>query len=135
MEESEKAAIQDLLFCALYHACLIDSDCTSDFSIAEVHNAEGLRPDEVHNAGEKPPQEIQISCTSEYQEYAFDEKHDIWGLVTLKAPCQADDENEEKRAPIDIVAVIDKSGSMSGTKLKLVKKTLEFILTQCKLSL
>ena len=31
---------------------------------------------------------------------------------------------------MDLVAVIDKSGSMSGIKLDLVKKTLEFVLTQ-----
>lgn len=93
-----------------------------------------MRPDEVCNAGEGKASDIVVSCTSEYKDYTFNEKHDIWSLVTLKAPCQAEDDTDEKRAPVDIVAVIDKSGSMSGTKIKLVKKTLEFILTQCKLN-
>ena len=89
---------------------------------------------EEHNATvERPNQDITISCESEYKDYNYNEKVDIWTLVSLKAPRQIEEENEEKRAPIDLVAVIDKSGSMSGEKLELVKKTLEFVLTQCKL--
>lgn len=43
-----------------------------------------------------------------------------------------EDENldEEKRAPIVLVAVVDKSGSMSGAKLENVKKTLHFIIKE-----
>ena len=74
---------------------------------------------------------IVVSCTSEYPDYTYNEKHDIWALVSLIAPCQ-DDDATEGRAAMDIVAVIDKSGSMAGGKLKLVKRTLEFVLTQCE---
>ncbi len=73
--------------------------------------------------------EITLSCQAEFQKYVYNKAEDIWALVTLKAPCH---EDENKRAPIDVVAVIDKSGSMSGAKLNLVKKTLEFFITQCK---
>ena len=38
---------------------------------------------------------------------------------------------EEKRPPLDIVAVIDKSGSMEGEKLFLVKRSLEFLIQNC----
>ena len=34
----------------------------------------------------------------------------------------------EKRIRVDIVAVIDRSGSMRGEKLEFVKKTLDFII-------
>ena len=72
--------------------------------------------------------DLSISCESEFKEYPYNKEVDIWTLVTVKAPCH---ELEESRAPIDIVAVIDKSGSMSGTKLQLVKTTMEFVVGQC----
>ena len=77
-------------------------------------------------------QDVSISCESEYKDYIYNETVDIWTLVSLKAPKEVEEDDEDKRAPIDLVAVIDKSGSMEGEKLKLVKKTLEFVLTQCK---
>jgi len=78
-----------------------------------------------------PVQDITLTCIPEYSSYKYNEKVDIWSLVSLQAPCQEEDKNDDnKRAPIDLVAVIDKSGSMSGKKLALVKKTLEFVLTQ-----
>lgn len=77
-------------------------------------------------------QDVSISCESEYKDYIYNEKVDIWTLVSLKAPKEVEEDDEDKRAPIDLVAVIDKSGSMQGEKLNLVKKTLEFVLTQCK---
>ena len=73
--------------------------------------------------------EISASCESEFKQYPYNKAEDIWALVTLSAPCHEDDKS---RAPIDLVAVIDKSGSMSGLKLHLVKTTLEFMLKQCK---
>jgi len=87
---------------------------------------------ELGQHNDPPPQDIVLTCSSEYKEYKFDEAFDMWSLITLKAPCQEEDENEEKRPPIDLVAVIDKSGSMEGKKLNLVKTTLEFVLTQLK---
>ena len=77
-----------------------------------------------------PEADISVSCSTEYKDYSYNAQHDIWTLVSLKAPSHEEKE-DDKRAPIDIVAVLDKSGSMSGEKLKLVKRTMEFVLTQC----
>ena len=32
--------------------------------------------------------DITIKCSSEYPDYSFNTAHDIWTLVSLKAPCQ-----------------------------------------------
>merc|ERR1712013_818779 len=75
-------------------------------------------------------QDIAVKCSSEYEDYTSVDTHDIWSLVSLTAPCRSEDEEKEEKVPMDIVAVMDKSGSMAGAKLELVKKTLEFVLTQ-----
>ena len=50
--------------------------------------------------------------------------------VKLTAPPFSQD--GEVRAPIDLVAVIDRSGSMIGEKLELVKKVLHFVVSHLK---
>uniref|UniRef100_A0A7S4LN03 VWFA domain-containing protein n=1 Tax=Eutreptiella gymnastica TaxID=73025 RepID=A0A7S4LN03_9EUGL len=50
-------------------------------------------------------------------------------MANLKAP----EMNEgERRAPISVSAVIDRSGSMEGAKLKLMKATLKFVISHMK---
>ena len=71
---------------------------------------------------------ISVSCATEYPAYEANKNVKCWGLVTLKAHYQVE---ESKRPALDIVAVIDKSGSMSGQKLDLVKKSLEFLVENC----
>uniref|UniRef100_T2ME29 Inter-alpha-trypsin inhibitor heavy chain H3 n=1 Tax=Hydra vulgaris TaxID=6087 RepID=T2ME29_HYDVU len=76
---------------------------------------------------------LTVACSTEYKDYPFKEKLDIWTLISLKAPSLGmtlDEKEHRKRAPIDLVVVIDKSGSMAGEKLALVKKTLEFVVSQ-----
>ena len=74
--------------------------------------------------------QITVSCTTEYPAYKPENVSKCWGLVTLKA---LDYEPEESKRPaLDIVAVIDKSGSMQGEKLFLVKKSLKFLVQHCK---
>ncbi|XP_028397520.1 uncharacterized protein LOC114521316 isoform X2 [Dendronephthya gigantea] len=68
---------------------------------------------------------ITVSCTAEFPSYKCDSVSKCWGLVTLKA---ANYEPEQSKRPaLDIVAVIDRSGSMQGEKLFLVKKSLKFL--------
>ncbi|XP_003383100.1 PREDICTED: uncharacterized protein LOC100635885 [Amphimedon queenslandica] len=70
---------------------------------------------------------IGVNCTTEFAAYPLVGQTG-WGVCTLKAPFY----EPESRAPVDIVAVIDKSGSMHGEKLDLVKETLEFVIDQLK---
>ncbi len=46
------------------------------------------------------------------------------------ATVQAPEFLSEKRAPIDLVLVIDVSGSMSGSKIYLAKDTVNFVISQ-----
>lgn len=47
-------------------------------------------------------------------------------LVSLHAPALED----TKRAPVSVTLVLDRSGSMAGSKLTLVKETCKFLLQQ-----
>lgn len=71
---------------------------------------------------------ISLSATTEYASYPSTSQQVCWAIASLKAPFY----EPTARAPVDIVAVIDKSGSMRGGKLDLVKKTLLFVVDQCK---
>ena len=71
---------------------------------------------------------ITLSASSEYPCYSPDGEQLCWAVTSFKAPFY----EPSSRAPVDIVAVIDKSGSMDGVKLDLVKKTLLFVVDQCE---
>ena len=70
-------------------------------------------------------QQIALSTTAEYPSYPIS-KTEAWGVTSLKAPHY----EPTSRSSVDVAAVIDKSGSMAGTKLQLVKKTLLFVVDQ-----
>lgn len=68
---------------------------------------------------------IKLSACGEYQTYTCDAQS-CWATASFKAPVY----EPTARPSVDIVAVIDKSGSMRGVKLDLVKKTLLFVIDQ-----
>lgn len=86
----------------------------------------------ISNTDSHPISDITLECAAESKSYVYNQAVDIWSTVSLQASSQHINDVNNNRASIDLVAVIDKSGSMSGNKLELVKKTLEFVLTQCK---
>ncbi|KAI6646112.1 hypothetical protein LOD99_9463 [Oopsacas minuta] len=78
---------------------------------------------------EKPTEnKIKLIATNEYQEYDPSKEVSCWVDIKLEAPIFEEEDN--KRAAVDLVAVIDRSGSMDGGKLDLVKKTLHFVVSQ-----
>jgi len=48
------------------------------------------------------------------------EKSDMPVMVSIRAKDDQLDELDENRVPVDLICVIDNSGSMSGEKIKLV---------------
>ena len=75
-------------------------------------------------------EQISLDCSAEYASYPLTEQS-CWAITSIKAPFY----EPTSRSSVDIVAVIDKSGSMAGSKLALVKKTLLFVIDQCESSL
>ena len=71
---------------------------------------------------------VSLSAVAEYSNYGVKNEQPCWAITSLKAPFY----EPTARAPVDIVAVIDKSGSMAGEKISLVRETLLFVIDQCK---
>jgi putative Ca2+/H+ antiporter (TMEM165/GDT1 family) len=63
----------------------------------------------------------------EFSQLGWETSHDVLGSADVKALPGASGTSE--RAPLDVVAVIDRSGSMSG-ELHLVKQTLKFMISK-----
>eukprot|EP00698_Gefionella_okellyi_P001656 TRINITY_DN11554_c0_g1_i1.p1 TRINITY_DN11554_c0_g1~~TRINITY_DN11554_c0_g1_i1.p1 ORF type:complete len:647 (+),score=145.72 TRINITY_DN11554_c0_g1_i1:57-1943(+) len=74
--------------------------------------------------------DVRLSCssTTEFSSVVAQSSAPMFAMVTIKAPaCPIE---TSQRAPMDLVCVVDRSGSMEGPKEALVKQTLHFILTQ-----
>lgn len=77
---------------------------------------------------------VNVSTTLEYGACVPDNESNIYALVTLQAeqcfaPVAVGSLNLS-RVPIDLVCVVDQSGSMSGEKMNLLKETLNYIIEQ-----
>ena len=70
--------------------------------------------------------DIILTASMEFASYDPSTKRQGWGVVSLKAPFY----KPTARSPVDIVAVIDRSGSMIGRKIAVVKETLHFLLNK-----
>ncbi|KAI3458918.1 hypothetical protein Pfo_015581 [Paulownia fortunei] len=74
-------------------------------------------------------QKVTIKAVSERPAVAASESISLFTvLVGLKAPSISDDVRCFQRAPIDLVTVLDVSGSMCGSKLALLKRAVHFVI-------
>ncbi|CAF4644428.1 unnamed protein product [Rotaria sp. Silwood1] len=79
---------------------------------------------------------ITATTTLEFAGQPSDQEANIYGLVTVKAPSIILPSESEatsssfSRVPIDLVCVVDQSGSMTGEKITLLKQTLIYIVDQ-----
>ena len=71
---------------------------------------------------------IRLEVTPEFAAYAPGGQETCWATSTIIAPFY----EPTSRSELDLVAVIDRSDSMSGTNINLVKETLAFVIDQCK---
>lgn len=84
--------------------------------------------DESRPAAVPGAKDLSLTAQAEFSAYTHASRHDCWAVVNISAPVY----KRESRAPIDVVAVIDQSGSMRGEKIERVKKTLLFVISQRK---
>jgi len=106
-------------------AALKDKDAKGDNSTADGSGGGDEDADEEEKAPPKCDVTLQLRGIPEYDAYPFAQAADkFYFMASIKAPYfRASD-----RAPIDLVAVVDESGSMSGDRIKLVKETVQFII-------
>lgn len=71
---------------------------------------------------------VTLTAAAEFACYTPSKEQPCWAIASMRAPLY----EPTSRSPVDIAAVIDKSGSMRGSKLELVKKTLLFVIDQCE---
>jgi Mg-chelatase subunit ChlD len=73
---------------------------------------------------------MELSSYSEFAQVEFNASPEMLVLANLKAPLV--ENTGVERAPLRIAAVIDRSGSMAGEKIQLVKKSMECVIQQLK---
>lgn len=75
--------------------------------------------------GKKGDLKLALKTTCEFDQLSFKEEYkQLLFMASIKAPFfRADD-----RAPIDLICIVDESGSMAGERIVLVKQTVEFII-------
>jgi len=78
-----------------------------------------------------PAAPLALRVSSEKVQLSHDKTHTILAMVSLKAPSAPE---KMKRPPIDLVACIDRSGSMQGKKMQLMRQTLELLVTRAGLN-
>lgn len=68
-----------------------------------------------------------LECVPELSEVSLQEQSDFYVNISMKA---VSENSMTKRLPMDLVCILDNSGSMSGAKLESVKEAITFIRSQ-----
>jgi len=73
-----------------------------------------------------------VTTTLEKSALAYDQATKLLAMASIVAP-EAPSDESGKRPPLDLIAVVDRSGSMSGQKIELMRQTLELLVTRAGL--
>ena len=78
----------------------------------------------------RPDGPMTIAIASEYDQYAFHAEATVLTMLHLAAPTLPTEMLEAARKPIHVCAVLDRSGSMGGEKMTLLKDTMRFVISE-----
>lgn len=70
--------------------------------------------------------EFSISAHAERRSYQSGRSHDVISMVSVNVGATSHD---DKRLPVELVLVVDRSGSMAGEKIQLMKQTLRLLVS------
>merc|ERR1719343_189233 len=115
-------------------------DCNDDDPLDDASAGSAQRPDaqpEPEVSSAEPT--LTVSTRVEYSALAKGSRQDVFGLVTVTAPDASEEEGdggkpgegaeeEGEREPMDVVCVLDVSGSMNGEKIQLLKDAVRFVI-------
>lgn len=97
-----------------------------------VAEAQVLAPSPMPAPVQNPDADVlTLHVSSELEALASGASHSLLAMLSLRAPASC---TETKRPPIDLVACIDRSGSMGGPKMRLMKQTLELLVKRAGLN-
>ena len=69
---------------------------------------------------------VSLSTVCEKSSFSFDEQHRCNAVASVKTAAQ----QSAVRLPLDLVCVIDSSGSMAGSRMALTKQAMQFSISQ-----
>jgi len=80
--------------------------------------------------------ELQVCTTAEFSDVQYDHAKELCVMTSIRSPRPALLSEAgpapvvARHVPVDLVAVVDRSASMQGAKLELLKQTLRFVVSQ-----
>jgi Mg-chelatase subunit ChlD len=87
-------------------------------------NLDQQDPEEAKAAEQKT---FSLRYTTQFQHVGSDAERAMLCMASITAPPVV---LNRERSPLDLIAVVDRSGSMTGAKIALVQQALKYLLTQ-----